>query len=56
LGGVEEIEDLVRKAIEEKANPEELINDVMIASKDTVGKKFAANEIYVPEMLVLPLP
>ncbi len=54
-GKHQEIEDLVRKAIEGKANLEELINDVMIAAMDTVGQKFAANEIYVPEMLVSAL-
>ncbi len=54
-GKHQEIEALVREAIEAKADPEELINDVMIAAMDTVGKKFAANEIYVPEMLVSAL-
>jgi 5-methyltetrahydrofolate--homocysteine methyltransferase len=54
-GKHQEIEELVRKAMADKANPEELINDVMIAAMDTVGKKFAANEIYVPEMLVSAL-
>jgi 5-methyltetrahydrofolate--homocysteine methyltransferase len=54
-GKHQEIEALVREAIEAKANPEGLINDVMIAAMDTVGKKFAANEIYVPEMLVSAL-
>jgi 5-methyltetrahydrofolate--homocysteine methyltransferase len=54
-GKHQQIEDLVRKALEDKANPEELINNVMIAAMDTVGQKFAANEIYVPEMLVSAL-
>lgn len=53
IGGKhKEIEDLVKSAIEDKANLDELINDAMIAAMDVVGKKFADNEIFVPEMLV----
>ena len=51
-GKHKEIEDLVKAAIEDRANLDELINDAMIAAMDVVGKKFADNEIFVPEMLV----
>ena len=51
-GKHKEIEDLVKSAIEDRANLDELINDAMIAAMDVVGKRFADNEIFVPEMLV----
>ena len=51
-GKHKEIEDLVKSAIEDRANLDELINDAMIAAMDVVGKKFVDNEIFVPEMLV----
>lgn len=51
-GKHKEIEDLVKTAIEDNANLNELINDAMIAAMDEVGQKFASGEIFVPEMLV----
>ena len=47
-----DIEDLVKVAIEENVNLNELINDAMIAAMDVVGIRFAEGEIFVPEMLV----
>jgi 5-methyltetrahydrofolate--homocysteine methyltransferase len=47
-----EIEPLVQAAIEEKADLDQIINDAMIAAMDIVGRKFAQNEIFIPEMLV----
>ena len=53
IGGKhKEIEDLVKAAIEEKVNLNEMINDAMIAAMDVVGQRFADSEIFVPEMLV----
>jgi 5-methyltetrahydrofolate--homocysteine methyltransferase len=54
-GKHQEIEDLVHAAIEDSADLDELINDGMIAAMDVVGRKFASNEIYVPEMLISAL-
>ena len=51
-GKHKEIEGLVKAAIEEKVNLNEMINDAMIAAMDVVGQKFADSEIFVPEMLV----
>lgn len=41
----------VQTALDEGANPEELLN-LMISAMDEVGEKFRTNEIFVPEMLV----
>jgi len=53
IGGKhKDIEDLVKAAIEDNANLNELIDNAMIAAMDVVGKKFAEGTIFVPEMLV----
>ena len=53
IGGKhKDIEDLVKAAIEDNANLNELIDNAMIAAMDVVGKKFAKGTIFVPEMLV----
>ena len=51
-GKHEEIEDLVKAAIEDNENINEIVNDAMITAMDVVGQKFADKEIFVPEMLV----
>jgi len=51
-GKHKEIEDLVQKAIQEKADLDDLINRALIAAMDVVGDRFAKSEIFVPEMLV----
>jgi len=47
-----EVEALVEKAIAEGANLDSLINNALITAMDVVGQRFAASEIFVPEMLV----
>ena len=47
-----EIEALMEKAIQHKVNPDDLINNALIAAMDVVGDRFAKSEIFVPEMLV----
>jgi 5-methyltetrahydrofolate--homocysteine methyltransferase len=51
-GKHKEIEALVQKAIQDKANLDDLINNALIAAMDVVGDRFAKSEIFVPEMLV----
>jgi 5-methyltetrahydrofolate--homocysteine methyltransferase len=51
-GKHEEIEDLVKAAIEDNVNINEIVNGAMIAAMDVVGQKFADKGIFVPEMLV----
>jgi len=47
-----EIESLVQKAINDQLELNVIINKALIGAMDIVGEKFAANEIFVPEMLV----
>jgi len=51
-GRYNEIEALIEKALENEIDPEKIINHAMIAGMDEVGRKFSADEIFVPEMLV----
>ncbi len=46
-----EIETMVHEAIDDKTDLDALINEALIGAMDIVGKKFAANEIFVPEMI-----
>jgi len=47
-----EIEALVQTAIQHQVDPDDLINNALIAAMDVVGDRFARSEIFVPEMLV----
>ena len=47
-----EIEDLVKKALDQNIDMNDIINDSLIAAMDVVGLKFSRSEIFVPEMLV----
>ena len=51
-GKHQEIEGLVQAAIEDGIKVDVIINDAMIAAMDEVGRRFAENQIFVPEMLV----
>ena len=51
-GKHKEIEALVQKGIQDKANLDDLISKALIAAMDVVGDRFAKSEIFVPEMLV----
>ncbi|MEW5909805.1 MAG: corrinoid protein [Thermodesulfobacteriota bacterium] len=47
-----EIVDLISRAVTDRVDQNIIINDAMIAAMDTVGRMFAENRIFVPEMLV----
>ncbi len=51
-GNHNEIEDLLKAAIEDNVDISRIVNDAMIAAMDVVGKRFSENKIFVPEMLV----
>jgi len=51
-GAHKEIESLVKKALDQGASPEKIIDEAMIAGMDVVGRNFSQNIIFVPEMLV----
>jgi methanogenic corrinoid protein MtbC1 len=46
------VEDLVTKAIGQDIDPDVILNHALIKAMDTVGKKFATGELFVPEMLM----
>lgn len=50
-----EIEGLVKTAIEEGIEPNTIIENGLIAAMDVVGGQFADSDIFVPEMLVSAL-
>ncbi|HET6442774.1 MAG TPA: corrinoid protein [Phycisphaerae bacterium] len=43
---------LVREALDEGASAEEILNKGLIVGMDSIGRKFKANEVYVPEVLI----
>jgi corrinoid protein of di/trimethylamine methyltransferase len=43
---------LTRRALEQSADPQTLIDDAMIPAMDEVGKLFEAGEYFVPELLL----
>ncbi len=51
-GAYKEIENLVKRALDEGVSPEKLIDQAMISGMDLVGQQFSQNIIFVPEMLV----
>ncbi|RJR32386.1 MAG: cobalamin-binding protein [Desulfobacteraceae bacterium] len=47
-----EIRNIVQEALDAGVDPNEIINDGLIAAMDVVGKDFGSGKIFVPEMLV----
>lgn len=46
------MEPLIRQALSEGLNPEEIMNGIMIPAMDIVGDQFSRNEIFLPEMMI----
>lgn len=46
------VKGLVEQAVAEGINPEQILNEGLLAGMNVVGEKFKNNEIYVPEVLV----
>ncbi|HEY5563363.1 MAG TPA: corrinoid protein [Clostridiaceae bacterium] len=51
-GNAKKVKELVSLALEEKIDPEVILNEGLISAMSEVGIKFKNNEIYVPEMLI----
>jgi len=51
-GKAPEVKELVKKALDEGVEVEKILNEALVAGMDVVGKKFQANEFYIPEMLI----
>ena len=44
--------DIAQKLVDEGVPPVEILNDGLVPGMDVVGKKFKANEFYLPEVLL----
>jgi len=44
--------NLVKAAIQEGVSAERVLNEGLIVGMDSIGRKFKANEVYVPEVLI----
>jgi 5-methyltetrahydrofolate--homocysteine methyltransferase len=51
-GKTKEIGALVQTALDEGADPQDIINNYLIAAMTEVGARFEANKIFVPEMMI----
>ncbi len=44
--------ELTKKALDDKMSPKDILEKGLIAGMSVVGKRFKANEVYVPEVLI----
>ena len=51
-GNRDDAQSLTQAAVDEGVSAEQVLNDGLTAGMDVVGKKFKANEFYVPEVLI----
>ena len=52
LGDSTVVKELVRKALSMNITPESILNSGLIKGMEAIGKKFKANEIFIPEVLI----
>ena len=46
------VKEMVQQALDEGSNPEQILNEGLLAGMSVIGEKFKNNEVYVPEVLV----
>ena len=46
------VKEMVQQALDEGSNPEQILNEGLLAGMSIIGEKFKNNEVYVPEVLV----
>ncbi len=51
-GEVDEVKDLVKKAIDEGQKPKKILNKGLIAGVNEVGRKYESGEFFLPEMVI----
>jgi 5-methyltetrahydrofolate--homocysteine methyltransferase len=51
-GNLPQAKELTQAAIDEKANPKQILDEGLVAGMSEVGRRFKANEFYVPEVLI----
>ena len=52
IGKAKIVKQLVSEAISNGSNPEEILNEGLLAGMNIIGEKFKNNEVYVPEVLL----
>ena len=51
-GDRDTVVQLVQEAVKEGVEPEQILNEGLIIGMESIGRKFKANEVYVPEVLI----
>jgi 5-methyltetrahydrofolate--homocysteine methyltransferase len=51
-GNRDGVSELVQQAVDEGVSPSDILNEGLVAGMSVVGKRFKANEFYVPEVLI----
>ena len=51
-GEEEKVEELVQKLVDEGEDPDEIIQEGLVAGMDVVGDRFKAEEMFVPQVLI----
>lgn len=51
-GDADEVKRLAQEAIDSGTSAEEILNNGLMAGMSVIGKKFKANEVYIPEVLI----
>ena len=51
-GDRDEVARLAQEAVDEGVGPDSIVNEGLIVGMDEVGRRFKANEFYVPEVLI----
>jgi 5-methyltetrahydrofolate--homocysteine methyltransferase len=51
-GDANTVKQKVEEALDEGVSPEKVLNEGLVAGMDVIGKRFKANEIFMPEVLV----
>jgi 5-methyltetrahydrofolate--homocysteine methyltransferase len=46
------VASLVQTALDENVGPESILTEGLVAGMDVIGRRFKANEVYVPEVLI----
>lgn len=51
-GRMNEINSLVKQCLDEKEDPQTILNDGLLAGMDDIAKKWAAGQAFIPEVLI----
>ena len=52
MKGEDGADELTRQALDQGADPDEILNKGMVVGMDKVGQKFSENKVFVPQMLM----